>query len=110
MSKKINLILWSITGLVALIFLFTTTRLVIRSNEQAADSQRVNAYLSGTYPKVILLTEPNPRSFVSSIEANGTSVVVTEYQRRSGDDWFHITINEAEAGWVQGTYISLEKP
>ena len=111
MSKKINFILWSITGLVALILLFTTMQLVIRSSEQAAaDSQRVNAYLSGEYPKVILLVEPNPRSLVSTIEVRGTPIVVTEYLRRSGEDWFQIDINETEAGWVQGEYISLEKP
>ena len=103
--------MWSITGFVALVLLVITVQFSIKaSNQVSAGNQNVNAYLSGTYPKVILLTEPNPRSFVSSIETRGTSVVVTEYERRSGDDWFKININEEEAGWVQGTYISLEKP
>ncbi len=111
MSKRINLILWGITGLVALILLIRTVNFSIQSNEQiASDSQTISAYLSGEYPKVILLVEPNPRSLVATIEARGTSIVVTEYLRRSGEDWFHININETEAGWVQGEYVSLEKP
>ena len=111
MSKKLNFLLWSITGLVALLLIVFSTRLVIQSNEQAAaNGKTVNAYLTSEFPKVILLVEPDPRSFVSTIETQGVSVVVTEYQRRGRDNWFHININEREAGWIQGKYISLEKP
>ena len=111
MSKKTNKILWLTTAIVALILLGITINLSIKSNAQGGEGgQRLRAYLTSTHPLIIILAEPEQRSIVASIQESGTAVIVTEYLRRSGTDWYQITLAETETGWVQGEYISLEKP
>ncbi|MBT3337902.1 MAG: SH3 domain-containing protein [Anaerolineae bacterium] len=111
MTKRKNILLLSITTLVALALLGITISFVIRSNAQGEESgQNVRAYLNSPQPLVIILAEPEYRSVVASIQEHGTPIIVTEYLRRSGEDWYRIDINETESGWVQGQYISLERP
>ena len=111
MSKKTILILWSVTGTVALILLGITVNLAIQSNAQGGETgQHVRAYLTSEQPLIIILEKPEQRSIVASIQERGVSIVVTEYLRRSGEDWYHVNFSETEAGWVQGEYISLERP
>ena len=111
MSKKTTQILWITTTIIALILIGFTVNLASKANAQGGEAGRnISAYLTSDQPLIIILDEPNPRGFVAAIESRGTPITVTENLRRSGDDWFKITINEEEAGWVQGTYVSLEKP
>ena len=111
MSKKTNKILWIATALIALILLGFTINLTIKSNAQGGEGgQRMRAYLTSSHPLIIILAEPEQRSIVASIQERGTAVIVTEYLRRSGTDWYQINLTETETGWVQGEYISLEKP
>jgi len=111
MSKKTTRTLWGITALAALILLGFTISLSLQFRAQGgSDGQSVRAYLSSNQPLIILLAEPEERSLVASIQPNGTPILVTDYLRRSGEDWYQIYFTETEAGWVQGEYLSLEKP
>ncbi len=103
--------LWVITALVGLVLIGITISLVIKANAEGGESgQHVRAYLQSDEPLIIILSEPEYRSIVASIQQDDTPIVVTEYLRRSGEDWYRINVNETEAGWVQGRYISLERP
>ncbi len=111
MSKKADQILWRITALAALALLVMTINLLVQSNAQGGEtSQNVRAYLTSEQPFVIVLEEANPRSIVASIQERDTPIVVTDYLRRSGQDWYKINIDGTFLGWVQAEYISLEKP
>ena len=105
-------ILWFMTALVVVALLGLTITFAVQANAQGGEDggQRVRAYLSSAHPFVIILTEPEYRSTVMSIQTDGTPIIVTEYLRRDGEDWYQIDVNEMESGWVQGRYISLERP
>jgi hypothetical protein len=111
MFKKYSRSLWIITVVVALLLTGVTINLAIKANAEGGESgQHVRAYLQSDEPLIIILSEPEYRSIVTSIQQDNTPIVVTEYLRRSGEDWYRINVNETEAGWVQGRYISLERP
>ena len=110
-SERNSRILWGITAFVALILLAVTITFAVQANAQDAEGgQRVRAYLQSAQPFVIILAEPEYRSTVASIQTDETPIIVTEYLRRDGEDWYQIDINEMESGWVQGRYVSLERP
>ncbi len=111
MFKKNSRSLWIITAVVALLLTGITIDLAIKANAEGGESsQHVRAYLQSDEPLIIILSEPEYRSIVASIQQDDTPIIVTEYLRRSGEDWYRINVNETEAGWVQGRYISLERP
>ncbi len=110
-SKRTFQFLWGITAFSALALLAATFSITIQASTQSEETgQNVRAYLAGDQPLVIILAEPGYRSLAVSIQEQGAPIIVTEYQRRSGEDWYRINVNETEAGWVQGRYISLERP
>ena len=110
-SKKITRILWTFAALSTLILLGFTINLTIQSRARGGENnQSVRAYLQSSQPLIIILAEPDERSLVASIQESGTSVIVMDYLRRSGEDWYQIYFTETEVGWVQGEYLSLEKP
>jgi len=110
-TDKSTRILWAITAIVALALLAITITLAVQSNAQGEEgSQRVRAYLNSDKPFVIILAEPESRSTVASIQIAETAIIVTEYLRSDGEDWYQVDVNEMESGWVQGRYISLERP
>ncbi|MBT3323366.1 MAG: hypothetical protein HN392_13860 [Anaerolineae bacterium] len=111
MQKKHLKILWSFTAIFALLLIGFTINLSLKANAQSEGSaQNLNAYLDSDRPLIIILVEPEYRSLVASVQERGTPIIVSEYLRRSGEDWYQITFNEVEGGWVQGKYISIEKP
>ena len=111
MKKKHLQILWSLTAIFTLVLVGFTITLTLKANAQSEGSaQYLNAYLDSETPLIIILAEPEYRSLVASVQERSTPIVVNEYLRRSGEDWYKITFNEVETGWVQGKYISIEKP
>ncbi len=111
MQKKQLKFLWSLTGIFTILLIGFTISLTFKANAQNEESmQHLDAYLNSETPLIIILAEPEYRSMVASIQERGTPIVVSEYLRRSGEDWYQINFNEVESGWVQGKYISIEKP
>ena len=112
LTDKTTRILWIVTAVVAVALLAATVTLAVQANAQGGENggQRVRAYLHSDQPFVIILTEPEYRSTVMSIQTADTPIIVTEYLRRDGEDWYQVDITEMESGWVQGRYISLERP
>lgn len=112
LTDKNTRIFWVFTVLVGVSLLVATITLAVQANAQRGEDggQRVRAYLSSEHPFVIILTEPEYRSAVMSIQTDGTPIIVTEYMRSEGEDWYQIDINEMDSGWVQGRYISLDRP
>lgn len=112
LTDKTTRTLWIITAVVAVALLAATVTLAVQANAQGSEdgNQRVRAYLQSEQPFVIILAEPEYRSTVASIQVADTPIIVTEYLRSEGEDWYQIDINEMESGWVQGRYISLERP
>ncbi len=111
MQKRHLQILWSFTAIFIFLLIGFTVNLSLKANAQSEGSaQYLNAYLNSERPLIIILAEPEYRSLVASVQERGTPIVISEYLRRSGEDWYQITFNEVEIGWVQGKYISVEKP
>ncbi len=110
-SKRTSQILLGITAFAALALMAATIILAIQASVDGGEAgQNVRAYLQSDQPLIIILSEPEYRSLAVSIQEQGTPIIVTEYLRRSGEDWYRINLNETESGWVQGRYISLERP
>jgi len=112
LTDRTTRFLWVITAVVGVVFLAATITLAVQANAQGGENgvQRVRAYLQSDQPFVILLAEPDTRSTVASIQTADSPIIVTDYLRRDGEDWYQIDITEMESGWVQGRYISLERP
>ena len=111
LTDKTTRILWIITAFIAVALLAVTVTFAVQADQQSDQGgQRVRAYLQSDQPFVILLAEPDERSTVASIQTSDSAIIVTEYFRSEGEDWYQIDISEMESGWVQGRYISLERP
>jgi hypothetical protein len=98
---------WTIIALSALILLILSLRLVIQSDR--AQEIDVVANLTGEQRIIVLYTQPDHESAVSSLLTSGLQVSVVEYDPDANPEWAYIRREENE-GWVQLNHLIVNQP
>jgi len=107
LNRRQNAILWSITGIVAVLLLFTTLRLALQN--KAMDEVGFPGYITGNDGAAYLRDQPLSTGVVVSVLESDTPVLVIDSDGESAATWYYIK-TEDTAGWLPAARISLESP
>ena len=99
--------MWTLIALSALILLILSLRFIIQTDRvQEVD---VVANLVGEQRVIVLYTQPDPESAISSLLTSGLQVNVVEYDPERNPNWAYVR-RDGDSGWVQLDHLIINPP
>jgi hypothetical protein len=105
-SKRTRRILWTITGLIALLLAGATWSLAARTRSQSILGQPI--VLTGRGSAAELHQEPDPDSPIVAALVRGSTVVVLDQDNQDGQIWYLVRKGNMTPGWIPASSVSSE--